>query len=140
MKVFQGLIKLIYGFVFAVVLFGSGFFLVSLSVNVPFDRDVILTRLGAIVDSSDGRLYCGIAGAVIIVMIFVYLVSKARENRRESAIAFDNPNGEVSISLSAIENFVMRVGKEFSEIKSMQPKIQGRKTNFRQTAGKGNII
>jgi uncharacterized alkaline shock family protein YloU len=56
------------------------------------------------------------AGAAVILL-------KVREMRREQCIAFDNPSGEVAISMDAVEEFIRRAGAEFSGVKSLVPRI-----------------
>ncbi|MDP8263289.1 MAG: alkaline shock response membrane anchor protein AmaP [Candidatus Ancaeobacter aquaticus] len=127
MKIFTGFIRFVYSIVFTIMILASSFILTSVSFNLPIDRDLVLTKMSIISDSMEGRLWCGVAGVLVVILVLLYLLVKARESHQEAAIAFDNPNGEVSISLGAIENFVMRVGKEFSEIKTLHPKIIARK-------------
>lgn len=61
-------------------------------------------------------LLCLAVGAVVIIL-------KVREVRREQCIAFDNPDGEVAISMDAVEDFIRRVGMEFDGVKSLIPTI-----------------
>lgn len=56
------------------------------------------------------------AGAAVILL-------KMREMRREQCIAFDNPSGEVAISMDAVEDFIQRAGAEFNGVKSLVPRI-----------------
>jgi hypothetical protein len=117
----------IYKIITGVVAVGVSFVLSSLSFSLPFDRDLILTKINAVVDSPDGKLSCGIAGILTLAVALLYCYLKVKDSQRDATIAFDNPDGEVCISMTAIEDFVIRVGKEFSEIKHLEPKIKARK-------------
>jgi len=117
----------VYKVVTGVVSIAGAFFLTSLSISLPFDRDLILTKVNAIADAPDGKLYAGIAGALTLAATLLYLFLKVKDSQHDATIAFDNPDGEVCISMTAIEDFVIRVGREFSEIKTMEPKIKARK-------------
>jgi len=47
--------------------------------------------------------------------------------RREKTIAFDNPSGRVTISLSAIEDFIRRTATYISEVKELRPNVTANK-------------
>ncbi|MEJ2744750.1 MAG: alkaline shock response membrane anchor protein AmaP [bacterium] len=51
------------------------------------------------------------------------ILLKMRELRQEQCIAFDNPGGEVAISMDAVEDFIRRSSTEFHGIKSIVPRI-----------------
>ncbi len=117
----------IYRVVSSIVTIITCLFMTSLSFSLPFDRDLILTTVNAMVDEPQAMLWFGVAGIVIILTIVTYMYMMAKDTQKDATIAFDNPDGEVCISMSAIEDFVMRVGREFSEIKTLSPKIKARK-------------
>ena len=64
------------------------------------------------------------AGLVLLAIGLLLILLKMRELRREQCIAFDNPVGEVAISMDAVEDFIRRAGKEFPAVKSLMPRIQ----------------
>ncbi len=58
----------------------------------------------------------GIAGAIIFMsFIFARVISGGRQ--KERTIAFDNPSGRVSVSLSAVEDLVKRLMYKIVEVK-----------------------
>jgi len=63
-------------------------------------------------------------GIFFLVMggLFIFLTLKGM--RQEQYIAFENPNGEVTISVAAVEDFVYRTVKQFVEIKEVYPSIR----------------
>jgi len=85
-------------------------------VAIPFDLVATVRHLS----SSPWNWRVGLAllavGAGVITL-------KMRELRREQCIAFDNPGGEVAISMDAVEDFIRRSGSEFHGIKSLVPRI-----------------
>lgn len=46
--------------------------------------------------------------------------------RRNQYIAFENPSGEVTISVAAVEDFVYRTAKDFVEVKELYPSIKAK--------------
>lgn len=57
----------------------------------------------------------------------VFIVATLWSLRKEQYIAFENPSGEVTISVAAVEEFVLKTGKEFLEIKELYPSIVPKK-------------
>lgn len=59
---------------------------------------------------------------LFVSSLFIFLT--VLSIRREQYIAFDNPSGEVTISVAAVEDFVYRTAKEFGELKEIHPTIR----------------
>lgn len=62
-------------------------------------------------------------GLALVLLGLLFLGLRIKAERREKSISFDNPEGEVSISIKAIEDFIERVGEEFSQIIEIKPSI-----------------
>ena len=62
-------------------------------------------------------------GIVLVLIGAGIILLKVREIRREQCIAFDNPEGEVAISMDAVEDFIVRIGNSFPNVKSLVPAI-----------------
>jgi len=62
-------------------------------------------------------------GLIFLAVGMLIVLLKIREMRREQCIAFDNPAGEVAISMDAVEDFIRRTGKDFPAVKSLVPQI-----------------
>jgi uncharacterized alkaline shock family protein YloU len=73
------------------------------------------------------RLIIGMIGAGIIVLSLAIMQLAFGAKKKEKSISFENPNGEVTVSLSAIEDFVRRLGGEFNEIQEIRPTAQVKK-------------
>lgn len=67
-----------------------------------------------------------IVGAVglflVLASIFTAQISLGKM-QREKTIAFSNPNGEVTVSLAAIEDFVKRIAMSIAEIKDLRSNV-----------------
>lgn len=63
------------------------------------------------------------AGFSLIVLGLVFLAIRLRANSVTKRISFDNPEGEVTVSMKAVEDFVRRVGQEFAQVLEITPSI-----------------
>ena len=86
-------------------------------IGTPFD----FVQTARVISTSPWNWRLGIA---FLLAGLVVILLKVREVRREQCIAFDNPEGEVAISMDAVEDFIRRVGMEFEGVKSLLPSIQ----------------
>jgi uncharacterized alkaline shock family protein YloU len=74
-------------------------------------------------NNTEIRMIVGIvAGALVVLsLIFERIIIAGRQ--RERTIAFDNPSGRVSVSLSAVEDLVRRLVYKMPDIKEVRPNI-----------------
>jgi uncharacterized alkaline shock family protein YloU len=85
-------------------------------ISTPFDLVGTAKQLSS--DPWNWRL-----GLAFLIIGGGIIVLKMRELRQEQCIAFDNPGGEVAISMDAVEDFIRRSATEFPGIKSLVPRI-----------------
>ncbi len=69
------------------------------------------------------RWFFGIIAVLFLVKNFVYANAISDRRQMEKTIAFDNPTGRVSVSLTAMEDLVKRVLSKFPEVKESKPSI-----------------
>lgn len=69
------------------------------------------------------KVLVGLSGLLFILLslVFARIISGVRQ--KERTIAFDNPNGRVTISLMAIEDMVKRLILRESDVKEARPNI-----------------
>lgn len=72
-----------------------------------------------------------LTGLVLILIGLLFLAIRYKAGKGERSISFDNPEGEVTISIKAIEDFVKRVGQEFSQVIEMTPAILAAKDGIK---------
>jgi len=74
---------------------------------------------------SDTRLsmLVGLISGTFILISFLLAKIIFGSEQKERTIAFDNPSGRVSISLSAVEDLVRRLLQKIPEIKEVRPNI-----------------
>ena len=64
-------------------------------------------------------------GAALVLLALFFLWAHVRCSRKARCIAFENPQGEVDIAVSAVEDFIRRIGIDFPEVKEIEPSIRG---------------
>ena len=73
------------------------------------------------------RLACFLTGAGLILLNWMYAQLALARFQKQKTIAFENPNGQVTVSLSAIEDFIRRSSQELSEVKELRSDVVARK-------------
>ena len=87
------------------------------------DYDYVVETLNAIYSDFHLRWFFGLIAVVFLVKNYIYANAISDRRQMEKTIAFDNPTGRVSISLTAIEDLVKRVLSKFPEVKESKPNI-----------------
>jgi uncharacterized alkaline shock family protein YloU len=73
------------------------------------------------------KLAVGGAGAAFILIgLLVGNISLSRL-QRERVITFDNPDGQVTITIAAVEDFVKRTVRHISDVKEIKPDVKASK-------------
>jgi len=72
-------------------------------------------------------LISGFTGLLILIITFSISRVMLGRFQREKTIAFTNPEGEVTISLSAIEDLIRKVAKQVSEVKDLRCDVKANK-------------
>jgi uncharacterized alkaline shock family protein YloU len=84
--------------------------------TLPFLRDASL-------DFAADTIWGRVAGAVMFLVALAFVIALIVRVRRQDCISFDNPEGEVIIAISAIEDFIKRLGRSFSEVRDITPAV-----------------
>ena len=73
------------------------------------------------------RLACFLTGVGLILLNGMYADLALTRFRRQKTIAFENPDGQVTISLTAIEDFLRRSTQDLPEVKELRSDVVARK-------------
>ncbi len=73
------------------------------------------------------RLITGLSGLIFILLSFSAAQVITGKIQREKTIAFTNPNGQVTITLSAVEDLIKRLAHQLSEIKDAKADVKATK-------------
>ena len=96
-------------------LFLAGFFLMAFLGIL--DTQALSTLVSMVAASGHLQAALGALAGIFLVVNFIFFRSFAGTRQREKVIAFDNPDGRVSVSLSALEELVKRLTGRLTEIK-----------------------
>lgn len=122
MKIISGLTLFFYTAIF--LLLGGFFIAVSLGL-VPMST--MTEALEYLYASTNARLTIGIAGILLIFISILVAQLVMGKIQREKTIAFENPDGQVTISLNAVEDFIKRAMKQLPEVKELRPSVRANK-------------
>lgn len=79
--------------------------------------------LQAIYNYNDLRITTGIIGLLLILLSFSFARLILGRMQKERTIAFENPSGIVTVSLSAVEDLVKRLSLQIPEIRDTRPEV-----------------
>ena len=122
MRILSGLTLFFYTLVFLIV---GGIF-IALSLGV-ISQEAVVEMLNAMCMTPNTRLIVGITGVLFILISITVMRIGVGKIQREKTIAFDNPDGQVTISLTAIEDFIKRAIKQLPEVKELKPSVRAEK-------------
>ena len=125
MKIFTGIVIFFYTLVFVAV----GSLVISFAAGHVTPQTVNELLLHIPTDANI-RIIIGMIGIGIIVISIAIMQLAFGSGNQEKSISFENPNGQVTVSLSAIEDFVRRLGREFKEIQELRPVAKIKKGNL----------
>lgn len=122
MRFLSGLTLFFYTFVFLLV----GGFLIVISLDLIM-QETIIDTLNTIYTTTNTRLALGITGVLLIFISILVLQIALGKLTREKTIAFENPDGQVTINLSAVEDFIKRALRQLPEVKELRPNVRATK-------------
>lgn len=122
MKFLGGLTLFFYTLVFFLV--GGLFIVISLNL-IP--QESITYTLDTLYSTTNIRLIIGITGILLIFISIIVVQIMMGTIKREKTIAFENPDGQVTISLTAIEDFIKRAVRQLPEVKELRPNVKASK-------------
>jgi hypothetical protein len=87
------------------------------------DLNDIVLRLNEIYNDLNSRIGLAAGGVlfVLIALLFAQVSSSSRE--REKTIAFNNPSGQVTITLFAVEDLIRRMAHELPPVQEIKPNV-----------------
>ena len=99
-----------------------GGILIVVSLNwLPLE--IINNWLGYLYSGFQTRFVLGSIGVLLILISISFAQLILGKIQRERTIAFSNPSGEITISLSAVEDLIVRLMRSLSEIKDAKPSV-----------------
>ena len=113
--------------IFYVIIIWTTSIAVTLFVFHVLDFATVNRLLGLVYSDLHVRaIVLGITCAIVIISFVLEDIIYGRR-RRERTIAFDNPSGQVVVSLSALEDLIKALNTQLTEIKEIRPAIMANK-------------
>ena len=73
------------------------------------------------------QIACVLTGAGLILINWMYAELALAKFQKQKTIAFENPTGRVTVSLSAIEDLIRRSSQELPDVKELRSDVVARK-------------
>ena len=73
------------------------------------------------------RVITGLSGIIFILLSFAAAQIITGKIQREKTIAFSNPNGQVTVTLSAVEDLIKRLANQLPELKDTKAAVRATK-------------
>ena len=122
MRTLNAILIILNALIFAVV--GWLFLWLALDPSHPQEMQRVLAVVGG---SLRWRWVAGVLGSAGVVFSFAVVHLVFGRIQRQRTIAFENADGPVTVSLSAIEDFIRRLTIRLPEVKELKPDVLARK-------------
>lgn len=91
------------------------------------DLKEVLVLLDRLYYEVQMRIITGLSGFILILISLAAAQSITGRMQREKTIAFTNPNGQVTITLSAVEDLIKRLSMQMPELKEARADVKASK-------------
>lgn len=120
------LIKKLAIIIHTILFLAIGGVLVLLSLNL-LSSDMMVSAINYIYGEPNLNLALGAAGAILILFGLLTARANLSKIQREKTIAFENPDGQVTVSLSAVEDFIKKSVRHLTEVKELRSSVTASK-------------
>jgi uncharacterized alkaline shock family protein YloU len=107
-----------------IIVIGLALIVFALNLLLPVDINNLLTFVQG---SHNSRLVIGLSGVLLILISFSFAQIILGKFQREKTIAFTTTSGQVTISLSAVEDLIRRLAWIIPEVKELRPNVVANK-------------
>lgn len=91
--------------------------------NVAIWGDVCDWTL-SVVRSPDARFVALPGAAAALLLIVLYLVTGIRRLKAEPVVSFENEGGSVTVSIKALQDYLVKLGGEFAAVLDLRPRVR----------------
>ncbi|MDD5644266.1 MAG: alkaline shock response membrane anchor protein AmaP [bacterium] len=120
MKFLTALFKLIYTFAALII----GLVLASLLIASLTEKKYIYDLVDFVFANRVVRLYSGFSGLFLASSAVFVLLGGFFAKKPVRSIAYNNPEGEVTVSIKTIQDLIEKTAMEFREIKNISPAVK----------------
>lgn len=115
-------LKKLFMICYMILMLGAGIALLLISLKI-FPVEQWTEILINVRESLYSQVAIGIAGGVVLLTGLVVPYRIAKKMKRSRMITFQNPDGEVTVSISAIEDYIHRITEDIPEISNVRSKV-----------------
>lgn len=109
-------------FVYLFMMIGAGALLISVAIET-ITPDMIAYALKLVAGSQAIQIALYALGGLFLLIGIVGPLKMARDISDESIIAFQNPDGEVTVSLKAIEDYIRKISRDIPGINDVRAHV-----------------
>lgn len=114
--------KNLFVFMFMVLLVGAGLFVLAMSLDiVPLDS--VIDIASSVRETQAYQITAWAIAAVFILLGIILPLRSFGVINRNKFLTFRNPDGEVTVSVGAIEDYVRKVARTIPEITGIKPRV-----------------
>lgn len=107
-----------------IIVIGLALIVFALNLFLPADINNVLIFAQS---SHNSRVIIGLSGILLILISFSFAQIILGKFQREKTIAFTTASGQVTISLSAVEDLIRRLAGIIPEVKELRPNVVANK-------------
>ncbi len=112
----------IFMLVFMLMMIAAGAVLIAISLNV-ISPEQWADVIGQATATITAQASVGSAGCLFVLIGLVAPYMQAKQFKKKRIIAFQNPDGEVTVSLTAIEEYIQKIAKGIPGIKDVRSQV-----------------
>lgn len=99
-----------------------GTVILSFSLHIVDINDLVF-QLNEMYNNINSRIALATGGISVILLSILFAQIISARHEREKTIAFNNPSGQVTITLFAVEDLIRKIGQELPQIKDIRPDV-----------------
>lgn len=126
------ILKKIFTFIVSAFFIIMGIFIIAVALKFISLQD-ITDIINYINSNYNIQWALAIMGVLLIIFSILGAQLTLGKMRREKTIAFTNPDGQVTVTLSAIEDFIRKVSQQIEEVKELKSSIIATKRGIQIT-------
>lgn len=113
-------------FVFLALMIGAGSLFISIAIDT-ITPDMVMSALKLVAESPALQIVLYAVGGIFLLVGVVGPLRMARDLSDGNIIAFQNPDGEVTVSLKAIEDYIRRISRDIPGINDVRAHVMVKK-------------
>ena len=116
------IIKKIAYFIYMLMMLAAGVLLIAASLNL-LSPETCIEAMESVSAVYGYRIAAGIIGFIFILIGVITTYRASKRLQKSRIVAFHNPDGEVTVSLSAIEEYIVKMSKGVPGIKDVRSRV-----------------